>query len=85
MNLKELNLYSELSKKSTGNTCYILDNTTGLHFEDIKVLLNIINLIVDQGNTVIIIEHNLDVIKTADYIIIDLGPEEEIMEDESFE
>ena len=72
---QRVKLASELSKKSTGNTCYILDEpTTGLHFEDIKVLLNIINLIVDQGNTVIIIEHNLDVIKTADYII-DLGPE----------
>ena len=72
---QRVKLASELSKKSTGNTLYILDEpTTGLHFEDIKVLLNVINLIVDQGNTVIIIEHNLDVIKTADYII-DLGPE----------
>ena len=61
---QRVKLASELSKKSTGNTLYILDEpTTGLHFEDIKVLLNVINLIVDQGNTVIIIEHNLDVIK----------------------
>ena len=72
---QRIKLATELSKKDTGRTMYIFDEpTTGLHFEDIKVLLNVINLIVDQGNTVIIIEHNLDVIKTADHII-DLGPE----------
>ena len=72
---QRVKLASELSKRSTGNTLYILDEpTTGLHFEDIKVLLNVINKIVEKGNTVIIIEHNLDVIKTADYII-DIGPE----------
>jgi excinuclease ABC subunit A len=68
-------LASELSKKSTGNTFYILDEpTTGLHFQDIKVLLDVIETIVDKGNSVLIIEHNLDVIKVADYII-DLGKE----------
>ena len=72
---QRVKLASELSKINTGNTLYILDEpTTGLHFDDIKVLLEVINKIVDQGNTVIIIEHNLDVIKTADHII-DLGPE----------
>lgn len=64
-----------MSKRDTGKTLYILDEpTTGLHFEDIRVLMNVLNRLVDKGNTVIIIEHNLDVIKTADYII-DLGPE----------
>ena len=72
---QRVKLASELSKRNTGNTLYILDEpTTGLHFDDIKVLLEVINKIVDQGNTVIIIEHNLDVIKTADHII-DIGPE----------
>ena len=66
---------SELSKKSTGKTFYILDEpTTGLHFEDVKVLLEVLNRLVDKGNTVLVIEHNLDVIKVADYII-DIGPE----------
>jgi excinuclease ABC subunit A len=64
-----------LSKRDTGKTLYILDEpTTGLHFEDIKVLLDVINRLVDKGNTMIIIEHNMDVIKCADYII-DMGPE----------
>ncbi|MBT4479282.1 MAG: excinuclease ABC subunit UvrA, partial [Flavobacteriales bacterium] len=72
---QRVKLASELSKRSTGNTLYILDEpTTGLHFEDIKILLKVINVLVEQGNTVIIIEHNLDVVKTADYII-DIGPE----------
>ena len=72
---QRVKLASELSKRSTGNTLYILDKpTTGLHFEDIKILLKVINVLVEQGNTVIIIEHNLDVVKTADYII-DIGPE----------
>jgi excinuclease ABC subunit A len=68
-------LASELSKRDTGNTLYILDEpTTGLHFEDVRVLMEVIQQLVDQGNTVIIIEHNMDVIKQADHII-DLGPE----------
>lgn len=68
-------LASELSKKDTGKTLYILDEpTTGLHFEDIKVLLDVLQKLVDKGNTVVVIEHNLDVIKVADYII-DMGPE----------
>jgi excinuclease ABC subunit A len=72
---QRVRLSKELGKKSTGNTLYILDEpTTGLHFVDIEKLLNVINSLVDSGNTVIIIEHNLDVIKSADYII-DLGPE----------
>ena len=66
---------TELSKRDTGKTLYILDEpTTGLHFEDIRVLMNVLNKLVDKGNTVIVIEHNLDVIKMADYII-DMGPE----------
>ena len=66
---------SELSKMNTRKTLYILDEpTTGLHFEDIRILLNVLNQLVDKGNTIIIIEHNLDVIKTADWIV-DLGPE----------
>ena len=66
---------AELAKRETGKTIYILDEpTTGLHFEDILVLLNVLNRLVDKGNTVIVIEHNLDVIKMADYII-DMGPE----------
>ncbi len=72
---QRVKLSRELSKKQTGKTLYILDEpTTGLHFDDIKKLLNVLNKLVDAGNTVIIIEHNLDVIKTADYLI-DLGPE----------
>ena len=72
---QRIKLASELSKKDTGNTFYILDEpTTGLHFEDIRVLLNVLNLLVDKGNTVIIIEHNMDVIKQVDYVI-DIGPE----------
>jgi len=72
---QRIKLSRELSKRSTGRTLYILDEpTTGLHFDDIKKLLNVLNRLVDQGNTVVIIEHNLDVIKCADHII-DLGPE----------
>ena len=72
---QRIKLASELSKRSTGNTFYILDEpTTGLHFEDIKILLTVINTIVEKGNSVIVIEHNLDVIKSADYII-DIGSE----------
>lgn len=72
---QRVKLATELSKKDTGNTFYILDEpTTGLHFEDINVLLGVLNLLVDKGNTVLVIEHNLDVIKVADYVI-DLGPE----------
>jgi excinuclease ABC subunit A len=72
---QRIKLASELSKRDTGNTIYILDEpTTGLHFEDIRVLMDVLNKLVDKGNTVIIIEHNLDVIKTVDYII-DIGPE----------
>ncbi len=72
---QRVKLATELSKRDTGKTLYILDEpTTGLHFEDIRVLLNVLNRLVDKGNTVIVIEHNLDVIKMADYII-DMGPE----------
>ncbi len=72
---QRVKLSTELSKVSTSQTLYILDEpTTGLHFEDIKMLLSVLNRLVDKGNTVIVIEHNLDVIKTADNII-DLGPE----------
>lgn len=72
---QRIKLAGELSKKDTGNTIYILDEpTTGLHFEDIRVLMEVINKLVDKGNTVLIIEHNMDVIKLADYII-DIGPE----------
>jgi excinuclease ABC subunit A len=72
---QRVKLATELSRSSTGKTVYILDEpTTGLHFEDIKILLDVLNRLADQGNTVIVIEHNLDVIKAADYII-DLGPE----------
>ncbi|MCK5701986.1 MAG: excinuclease ABC subunit UvrA, partial [Cyclobacteriaceae bacterium] len=72
---QRVKLSTELSKKDTGKTFYILDEpTTGLHFQDIQHLLNVLNILVDKGNTVLIIEHNLDVIKVADYII-DLGPE----------
>ncbi|MBV9665435.1 MAG: excinuclease ABC subunit UvrA, partial [Actinobacteria bacterium] len=72
---QRVKLASELSKRSTGHTIYILDEpTTGLHFEDIRKLLTVLGRLVDQGNTVLVIEHNLDVIKTADWVI-DLGPE----------
>ena len=72
---QRVKLATELAKKDTGKTIYILDEpTTGLHFEDIRVLMNVLNRLVDKGNTVIVIEHNLDVIKLADYII-DMGPE----------
>ena len=72
---QRIKLATELSKKDTGNTFYIMDEpTTGLHFEDIRVLMEVINKLVDKGNTILIIEHNMDVIKLADYII-DIGPE----------
>ena len=72
---QRIKLATELSKKDTGKTLYILDEpTTGLHFEDIRILMDVLQRLVDRGNTVIIIEHNLDVIKLADWII-DLGPE----------
>lgn len=72
---QRVKLATELAKRDTGRTIYILDEpTTGLHFEDIRVLLGVLNRLVDRGNTVIVIEHNLDVIKSADYVI-DLGPE----------
>ena len=72
---QRVKLATELAKRDTGKTLYVLDEpTTGLHFEDIKVLMNVLNKLVDKGNTVLIIEHNLDVIKMADYII-DMGPE----------
>ncbi|PNR99124.1 excinuclease ABC subunit A [Petrotoga miotherma DSM 10691] len=72
---QRIKLTSELRKKSTGNTVYILDEpTTGLHFEDIKKLIKVLNILVEKGNTVIVIEHEMDIIKNADYII-DLGPE----------
>jgi len=72
---QRIKLASELSKKNTGNTFYILDEpTTGLHFEDIQVLLGVIKTIVDKGNSVLVIEHNLDVLKVCDYII-DIGKE----------
>ncbi len=72
---QRVKLATELSKKDTGNTFYILDEpTTGLHFEDIQLLLDVLNRLVDNGNTVLVIEHNMDVIKSADYLI-DIGPE----------
>jgi excinuclease ABC subunit A len=72
---QRVKLAEELAKKDTGKTFYILDEpTTGLHFEDINVLLQVLNKLTDRGNTVLVIEHNMDVIKVADYII-DLGPE----------
>ncbi len=72
---QRVKLASELSKRDTGKTLYILDEpTTGLHFEDVRVLLDVLNRLVDKGNTVIVIEHNLDVVKVADHII-DIGPE----------
>ena len=72
---QRVKLATELSKKDTGKTLYVLDEpTTGLHFEDIRVLLGVLNRLVDKGNTVLVIEHNLDIIKAADYLI-DMGPE----------
>jgi len=71
---QRIKLASELSRRGTGMTIYILDEpTTGLHFEDVKKLLGVLNSLVDRGNTVLVIEHNLDVIKSADHII-DMGP-----------
>jgi excinuclease ABC subunit A len=70
-----MKLARELSKRDTGRTLYILDEpTTGLHFHDIKQLLRVLHTLTERGNTVVVIEHNLDVIKTADYLV-DLGPE----------
>jgi len=72
---QRIKLATELSKRDTGRTFYILDEpTTGLHFEDVRLLLEVLHRLVDRGNTVLVIEHNLDVIKTSDWII-DLGPE----------
>jgi excinuclease ABC subunit A len=72
---QRVKLSSELQKRSTGRTVYVLDEpTTGLHFEDIRKLLLVLGRLVDQGNTVLVIEHNLDVIKTADWLV-DMGPE----------
>jgi excinuclease ABC subunit A len=72
---QRIKIATELSKRDTGKTLYILDEpTTGLHFQDIQLLINVLNKLVDRGNTLIVIEHNLDIIKTADYLI-DVGPE----------
>jgi excinuclease ABC subunit A len=72
---QRVKLSTELSKRATGKTIYILDEpTTGLHFQDVKVLLDVLHKLVDLGNTVVVIEHNLEVVKTADWVI-DLGPE----------
>jgi excinuclease ABC subunit A len=72
---QRIKLASELAKKATGKTIYILDEpSTGLHFEDIRMLLEVLQRLVDEGNTVLVIEHNMDIIKIADHII-DLGPE----------
>jgi excinuclease ABC subunit A len=72
---QRVKLATELSKRDTGRTLYILDEpTTGLHFEDVRLLLDVLHRLVDRGNTVVVIEHNMDVIRTADWII-DLGPE----------
>jgi excinuclease ABC subunit A len=72
---QRVKLATELMKRSTGKTIYILDEpTTGLHFEDIRKLLEVLDRLVEKGNTIVVIEHNLDVIKTADYVI-DIGPE----------
>src|SRR5690606_3852166 len=72
---QRVKLATELSKRDTGQTVYILDEpTTGLHFQDIQHLLDVLNRLVERGNTVMVIEHNMDVIKVADYII-DMGPE----------
>jgi excinuclease ABC subunit A len=72
---QRVKLASELARRPTGHTVYILDEpTTGLHFEDVRKLLGVLNRLVDNGNTIIVIEHNLDVVKTADWLV-DLGPE----------
>ncbi|MBA3270805.1 MAG: excinuclease ABC subunit A, partial [Acidobacteria bacterium] len=72
---QRVKLSRELSKRGTGRTLYILDEpTTGLHFEDVRKLLDVLNRLVDQGNTIVVIEHNLDVVKSADWVV-DLGPE----------
>jgi excinuclease ABC subunit A len=72
---QRVKLASELQRRSTGRTIYVLDEpTTGLHFEDVRKLLGVLHSLVDKGNSVLVIEHNLDVIKTADWVV-DLGPE----------
>jgi excinuclease ABC subunit A len=72
---QRIKLATELSKRDTGNTFYILDEpTTGLHFEDVRQLITVLERLVDHGNTVLVIEHNLDIIKTADHMV-DMGPE----------
>ena len=72
---QRVKLATELARRDTGKTLYILDEpTTGLHFEDVRVLLDVLNKLVDRGNTIIVIEHNLDVVKMADYVV-DLGKE----------
>jgi excinuclease ABC subunit A len=72
---QRVKLSTELGKRDTGNTLYILDEpTTGLHFQDVQMLINVLNRLVDRGNTVLVIEHNMDVIKVADHLI-DVGPE----------